>query len=53
MNWFRQMFCKHDIQSKENSVMKPITRGGYVWNVEHIITVIFCKKCGYTKKVVV
>lgn len=52
MNWIRQMFCSHQMESTEHEVIRKETVGGYVWSVVRFITTIHCKKCGYTKKLV-
>ncbi len=52
MNWFRQWFCKHEIQSNEYGLDRPIPCGGYIYQVVEMTTILWCKKCGYSKKIV-
>ena len=53
MNWIRQIFCSHDIVStEEHEVTRREQVGGYIYAIERYVSTIYCKKCGYTKKIV-
>lgn len=52
MNWIKQMFCDHQIESKEHEITVHQLLGGYIWHTQKFVTTLFCKKCGYSKKIV-
>jgi hypothetical protein len=58
MNWLRQLLCSHEIErGSPFCIQRPVIVGGYgetrrTYMVDYQVTLLSCKKCGYTKKVV-